>query len=113
MKRYRASFLLVIIVLTCVLTSCGTKKDDLVGTWVSDVFTSDSGYTAVFIIEFDEDGTYKKVKCKASGYKPIETENGTYEISGNKIRCIKGNETTNYEYNDGILTSGKRTYTKQ
>lgn len=113
MKRYLVSILVVVIVLTCVLTSCGTKKEDLAGTWVSDVFTSDSGYTAVFIIEFDEDGTYKKVKCKAAGYMPIETESGTYEISGNKISCIKGNETTEYEYKDGTLTSGKRTYSKQ
>ena len=112
MKRFLAC-IWVIIVLTSVLTSCGTKKEDLVGTWTSDVFESDSGYTAVFIIEFDEDGTYTEMKCKVPGYKPVETETGAYEISNNKIRCIRGNKTTNFEYKDGTLTSGKRVYNKQ
>ena len=113
MKKFVISIMLLVIVMSCVLVSCGASEEDLVGTWVSDVFTSDSGYTAIFIIEFKEDGTYKKVKCKASGNTPIETETGSYEISGSEISCKKGKTTTTYTYEDNTLTSGKRTYTKE
>ena len=111
MKKYLAGILVVVLVLTCCLTSCATKNK-LVGTWISDEFKND-GYMAVYIIEFDKDGTYTHKMCKASGYTTIKTETGRFEIKGDEVHLIKGKVTTLYEYKGGVLTNGRITLNKQ
>ena len=115
MKKVLVSVLIIVVALSCFLTSCMVSKSDLAGTWVSDTFYySKGGYYAYIHIEIDKDGTYTKTRYSSAGIA-METERGTVEIDGTEVRCTKANNSTKIvlEYKDGILTSGDRTYTKQ
>ena len=110
MMKKVISLLCIVAMLTLMLTSCGVKMDDLVGTWHCSYTYNGASYSVNFYIE--EDGTYGEVTLKNGVLH--STEEGTVEIDGKEVSlCKKGTKVkTPFTYKKGTLINGDHVYTK-
>ena len=104
------AMLCIIVMLTCMLASCGASLNDLIGTWHSDYTYNGSKYSVTFYI--DEDGSYGEVTFKNGVLH--STESGDVEIEGSTVYLhpTGSKSRTVFTYKDGTLLNGDHVYTK-
>lgn len=104
----KAAFIFAIILISCfILSACGAKNNDIVGTWVTDSLEiSGMKYNVTFVFKKDGTGsltissgggdtiqyTAKDGKLKITGERT--NIDGTYTIEGDKLKLESEHMTT-------------------
>lgn len=112
MKKFRSFISVILLCAICLgLCACGISEDEAVGTWVGSYTYEGNQFTSSFVLT--DDKTYVKVTMKDGALS--STENGTYEIKGNKVILHKdGNMgiSITYKYKRGNLVNNDHKFSK-